>query len=558
MKNWLVFIACLWAFQVSAQTTYPAAGCSQAQIQAAITAEQAAPADGDIISIPAGSCTWTGSQQVNATFNNSVTIQGAGAISATTGGASTTGTDQTVILNNTTGNGTIFAFGTVAGKSFRFTGIALTQNGSSPFTANGVLNITGTSSAVRVDHCHLQIAINGSSTDIYVGGSVTGVADHDFFDDAALPVVFNMAFHNGVGWNGDTQPYGDGSWTDTEHWGSSEFFFVEDNQFSNGGLGDGGDGARYVFRHNTVLGTVASTSSCSGGPLQQFNHGADPGRYRATRAAEVYLNNYSNPGNCGSPVYSLNSGTILFWGNTITGGFANGLLVAYNFRNLAGGGGNYNYTGNWGFCGSAAGGPTGWDGNLNSASGYPCMDQPGRGKGDLLSGNFAQNGGSGVCNITRSPGCNSLNPQYPRQALSPIYTWMNTWTPLYFTANPLFANQSGGSSTGLATNNQDYFTDCTSINNPSCAGGFTGAAGTGYGVLASRPSTCTGNIDPMTGGAAPGVAYWATDTNTLYVCNPTNTWTTYYAPYTYPHPLTQSTQGASVPAPPTGLVATVQ
>ena len=113
MKKWSVFIACLWAFQVSAQSTYPAAGCSQAQIQAAITAEQAAAADGDIISIPAGNCTWTGSQQINATFNNSVTIQGAGAVSATTGGASTTGADQTVILNNLTGaSGVMFQFNT--------------------------------------------------------------------------------------------------------------------------------------------------------------------------------------------------------------------------------------------------------------------------------------------------------------------------------------------------------------------------------------------------------------------------------------------------------------
>jgi hypothetical protein len=63
----------------------------------------------------------------------------------------------------------------------------------------------------------------------------------------------------------------------------------------------------------------------------------------------------------------------------------------------------------------------------------------------------------------------------------------------------------------------------------------------GVGVIASRPGTCT-----------TGVAYWATNegewnsTNgatadgRLYKCTSTNTWTLYYTPYTYPHPLRTS------------------
>ena len=45
------------------------------------------------------------------------------------------------------------------------------------------------------------------------------------------------------------------------------------------------------------------------------------------------------------------------------------------------------------------------------------------------------------------------------------------------------------------------------------------------GLLADRPATCT-----------TGVGYWATDTETLYTATSTNTWGTYYTPYTYPHP----------------------
>ena len=71
---------------------------------------------------------------------------------------------------------------------------------------------------------------------------------------------------------------------------------------------------------------------------------------------------------------------------------------------------------------------------------------------------------------------------------------------------------------------------------------FNGTAGTGTGLLSARPSTCT-----------PQVAYWATDTNTLYQCSSANTWKSYYTPYQYPHPL----QGQG-PLPPQGLGASVR
>jgi PKD repeat protein len=57
---------------------------------------------------------------------------------------------------------------------------------------------------------------------------------------------------------------------------------------------------------------------------------------------------------------------------------------------------------------------------------------------------------------------------------------------------------------------------------------FNGTVGVGVGPLSSRPTTCT-----------TGVGYWATDTKTLYRATATNTWTVYYTPYTYPHPLRQ-------------------
>ena len=89
--------------------------------------------------------------------------------------------------------------------------------------------------------------------------------------------------------------------------------------------------------------------------------------------------------------------------------------------------------------------------------------------------------------------------------------------------------------------------------------GFNGTAGIGRGPIASRPDTCT-----------TGVGYWATDqgswntklpantSGSLYKCTAPNTWTLYYTPYTYPHPLRTGSPSSSSIMPPSNLTAAVQ
>src|SRR5262249_52356616 len=141
-------------------------------------------------------------------------------------------------------------------------------------------------------------------------------------------------------------------------------------------------GARFVLRYNTSTADVPGNG-------QMSTHGTTEDRGRATRAAEVYNNTFiqATPG-AGNPVYSLNSGTLLFWGNIVTR-YSSAIKMDYtrSYNRLTGGPYGYLAPPNgWGNCGTALG-PSDWDGNKNS-SGYPCLDAPGRGAGDLLSGDF--------------------------------------------------------------------------------------------------------------------------------------------------------------------------
>jgi hypothetical protein len=106
------------------------------------------------------------------------------------------------------------------------------------------------------------------------------------------------------------------------------------------------------------------------------------------------------------------------------------------------------------------------------------------------------------------------------QHVSDTYYFLNTQN-----GSNVNASETQDCCSAIAAN-VDYFNYSAS---------FNGTSGVGSGTLATRPATCT-----------TGVGYWATDQgswNTLgadglfYKCTSTNTWSQYYTPYIYPHPL---------------------
>jgi hypothetical protein len=267
-----------------------------------------------------------------------------------------------------------------------------------------------------------------------------------------------------------------------------------------------------VYRYNTVV-IEANDSVPTVGYVA--NHGLTSGRSRSTRAVEYYGNVISAlaPGLNKSP-FPINGGTGLVWGNTISQ-YRYVTSLDYTRKSNA----TYPYgspSSGWGNCTGASG--TVWDG----PGGYPCLDAPGRGRGDKVSG----------YPISSTINTRTGTQAWVQQALSPIYVWGNAFTPAGY--SPTSVVNAG---TSVVQANRDYY----SSGGASCSGSAC-STGVGSGSRSARPASCTA-----------GVGYWASDERTLYVCSATNTWSTYYTPFRYPHPLVVNAPLPDAPLPATNV-----
>jgi hypothetical protein len=563
--KWLLFVFLISAPLNAKAQTINAASCSATDVQ---TALNAVAADGTTVIIPScpNGVTWSSTVTYHQVY--STTIQGATTCAPTaSGSAATSCTDNTLI--NWSGSSSALSVTTAANKSFRLTGVSFNLSGITGYYS---LFFAGQSKAFRFDHSHIYNVPGGYLA--LVTDSVTGVIDHivaQGADNTFFMRPLDSAW-NGVGLHGDN------SWASATAFGSSGFIFLEDssvtgqNQSMSGPANHGMatddclSGGRIVIRHNIL--TASSMQDHATG------HAGDD---RGCRAQETYLNTFPaipDVKSSGNFVAEFNTafvgnGAHLLWGNTLAANAYSNFITGHVQRcGPSGGSCGQTYSqsappNGWGYCGTTYG-PSGWDQNINS-SGNACLDQPGRGQGDLLWGCFPNTSGncssaenndnSGKCNITQNPACNVFTGQWPRQNLEPVYAWSNTWS----------CSGCGGSFWAeydpSLLQNRDYFLDVGA----SCPqNGASCATGVGVGTLAQRPANCTTNSEsysgPYTGSglSSPGVGWWATDTNTLYVCTATNAWTSYYTPYTYPHPLQAGGSASAAVAAPTELTVAVQ
>jgi hypothetical protein len=518
MRNYIagkLLVALLFSASASVNAaTITAASCNASAVQSAMNQASA----GDTVAIPAGTCSWTSTVSWNAPAN--VTLRGAGNLTVQGGG------DATVIVDNYGGGSPILDLNTSSG-TFRMAGITF-RGGSGAIKEVAMVAVSG-GAQIRIDHVHFDMWSYGSagsnSKMIRFVGDVAGVVDSSIFD---IWKQANYLFFQG----GHDAP-----WAAPSNHGGSNFLFVEDNtirtkesdtNWFHPGFTDCNDGGRFVIRFNSFQTSGVGQTHPTGGA----------GRGRGCRSHEIYMNTVSS-----APTYSpsqdqppfafswISSGTALVWGNNFGTSQFKTFLALNSMRKD-----NSTYSqsatpNGWGYCGTEfTGTRSNWDGNTNATTGYPCLDQPGRGQGDLISGDFP----------------NAVNTRtgtiaWPNQTLEPVYEWGNTGTTAPgWGDGGLFDNQSKG----RLVQNRDYYLYTAS---------FNGTSGVGVGARASRPATCT-----------KGVAYWSTDQggnwNTknssandgaLDVCTATNTWTNgNYVPYVYPHPLTgNDVSGSSAPPP---------
>lgn len=443
--------------------TVNASSCAQSAVQTAINSAS----NGDTVTVPAGSCSWSGLTLPN---NKKITLQGAGK-------------DSTIITGS-------LNFGSSGSRVTGFT-----------FTGNPAIHSEGY--GFRLDNCKIQRSSWNNAVSV-VNTSTS----------QSIPVSYGLIDHNDiingrVNVEGTNAMFADGNqqhalWATDLDLGGPTSVYVEDNTFTNTfganpcNFIDGNYGGRFVFRYNTINGCVIEA------------HSSQEGGNRAIRSWEVYGNIINNTGSSQYYPFRIRGGTGMVFYNSVIGNWSVNGIALDNVRSYAAASG-----------GGQCNGSSSWDGN-NDSSGYPCRDQIGRSKDNPQWDN------SPVGSYT--------------QPLVPAYIWFNRNT----SNTELPVNVINNSSNHIKPN-RDYYAYTAS---------FSGTTGIGCGTLASRPAMCT-----------PGVGYWATNqscsslvglvgtspTNplvgTLYKCTATNTWTAYYTPYTYPHPLTQAGSSVILEAP---------
>jgi hypothetical protein len=219
----------------------------------------AAARDGDTVVVPAGTTSWTSTLYIT----KGLTIQGATTITGTRDNP--TVNDGTVILDEiprgTHGHSAIFQATISLGKTFRLSGFTFKGGSSGPIAQGGV-RLMGTCQAARIDHCHFDGLRQNPNISTF--GQIYGVVDHCVLDLTVQGAESFAIQHDG--WGGRNFGDGSWA-DDTYFGSEKFLFIEDCtfNKVRGGGL-DCYSGGRYVARYNRFnnLGTQSHGTETTG------------------------------------------------------------------------------------------------------------------------------------------------------------------------------------------------------------------------------------------------------------------------------------------------------
>jgi len=326
-----------------------ASSCAASAVQIAINGAL----NGDVVTIPAGACTWT--TKVTIPSSKGITVQGAGI-------------DVTVITNGIASGSALRILEVAVAPSSavtRLTGFTIDARLSDGSGEGEQIYIGGSGlDRFRIDHIRIT-NIRKRGIEVLpdaAGSELSGLIDHDIFEATGNYSAQGLEIL-GAG------PLSDGPMARGFTPGTNRAVYVEDCTFNwsfqNDSAYDAYGGARYVFRFNTV-----------NGPALIGHHGADSGGYRGVHTFEIYNNTLTNSSTTSIRLAHIRAGAGFMFANDYSGNYSgvnSGLESAvYRARPQT-------FVSKYGQCdGSSA-----WDANRGTGTlptgnpGWPCLDQVG-------------------------------------------------------------------------------------------------------------------------------------------------------------------------------------
>jgi hypothetical protein len=328
--------------------------------------------------------------------------------------------------------------------------------------------------AFRVDHNKfIDFRSRALFVDVPTGLEISGLIDNNIFDDSGGNVQSYTVLGGPTLASGDAGDPGNVPFSRPLELGTSKNIFFEDNTFTYANQADATGTVSAGGRYVFRYNVITGTNI--------EHHGADSGGRRGVHSFEIYENEFDTSTGVWAAGH-FRSGVGVMFNNTYTGTYNGDILLAI-YRSCTTGAPIWD---------GGCDGTNAWDENTSSFEGWRCLDQSG-----ALFG----------------------AAQGSTPSSKPFYAWSNT-----LDASPLDAAPTTDPSYRCGRFPSLHMVEDRDFYNEDAS--FNGTSGIGVGTLASRPSTCT-----------PEVGYWATDENKFYRCLTTDTWTFYYEPYTYPHPL---------------------